>query len=183
MTATDWKNAKTEYIAGGVSYRALAEKYGVSQDSLRKRASREGWGKEKKKTQRRVARNVTTKIDTIVTEQAGAIVDDLAVAKYTAQVFQDALKSIAVLLQTNPESQNLRNVESLANAINKNIDSLMKTCRLLSAGEERKLAIEERKLKLEEEKFRAEQKAREEGNASGAGIQVVFDGELEEYSE
>lgn len=39
----DWKKIKREYIRGGVSYRKLAEKYGVSFSTLRKVASKEKW--------------------------------------------------------------------------------------------------------------------------------------------
>ena len=40
---TDWKKIKSEYIAGGTSYRRLAEKYGVSFSTLRGIAEREKW--------------------------------------------------------------------------------------------------------------------------------------------
>ena len=38
----DWKRIKAEYIAGGTSYRKLAEKYGVSPTTLTKVAGRDG---------------------------------------------------------------------------------------------------------------------------------------------
>ena len=41
--AADWKKIKKEYIAGGVSYKDLSEKYGVSQSTLRKVGAREHW--------------------------------------------------------------------------------------------------------------------------------------------
>ena len=39
----DWKKIKAEYIAGGTSYRKLAEKYGVSRTTLERRAKEEKW--------------------------------------------------------------------------------------------------------------------------------------------
>ena len=39
----DWKQIKAEYIAGGTSYRKLAEKYDVSFGILRRVAEREKW--------------------------------------------------------------------------------------------------------------------------------------------
>lgn len=39
----DWKKIKAEYIAGGTSYRKLAEKYGVSRSKLQAIATREKW--------------------------------------------------------------------------------------------------------------------------------------------
>lgn len=41
---SDWlAKAKKEYIRGGVSYRQLAEKYGVSRSAIEKPAKRENW--------------------------------------------------------------------------------------------------------------------------------------------
>lgn len=39
----DWKKLKTEYIAGGISYRKLAEKYGESLSNIKRVAKNEGW--------------------------------------------------------------------------------------------------------------------------------------------
>lgn len=39
----DWNQIKAEYIAGGTSYRKLADKYGVSFSTLRNIAIREKW--------------------------------------------------------------------------------------------------------------------------------------------
>ena len=39
----DLKKAKAEYIAGGISYKRLAEKYGVSFSTIRRAAEKEKW--------------------------------------------------------------------------------------------------------------------------------------------
>lgn len=39
----DWKKIKAEYIAGGTSYRKLAEKYGVPRTTLERKAKEEKW--------------------------------------------------------------------------------------------------------------------------------------------
>lgn len=39
----DWRKIKSEYVAGGVSYRELCEKYGVSESNMRKKAAKEQW--------------------------------------------------------------------------------------------------------------------------------------------
>jgi hypothetical protein len=41
--SVDWKAIKTEYIAGGTSYRKLCEKYGVSRTTLQRKAKDEKW--------------------------------------------------------------------------------------------------------------------------------------------
>ena len=54
----DWKKLKAEYVAGGTSYRKLAEKYKVSYNTLAKVAAKENWGSLKQET----AEKITTKI-------------------------------------------------------------------------------------------------------------------------
>ena len=39
----DWEKLKIEYIAGGISYRKLADKYNVPFHTLRKQAGKEKW--------------------------------------------------------------------------------------------------------------------------------------------
>ena len=39
----DWKRIKAEYIAGGTSYRKLAEKYGEPRSNIERRAKAEKW--------------------------------------------------------------------------------------------------------------------------------------------
>lgn len=39
----DWKKIEEEYLAGSVSYRDLAEKYGISVDTVASRGKRGGW--------------------------------------------------------------------------------------------------------------------------------------------
>ena len=67
----DWKRIKAEYIAGGTSYRKLAEKYGVSFSTLRKVAAKEHWSE--------LRNNVGAKRDTELVETLGvktAKIDD-----------------------------------------------------------------------------------------------------------
>ena len=47
--SVDWKAIKAEYIAGGIGYRRLADKYGVSFGTLSKIAMRENWTDLRKK--------------------------------------------------------------------------------------------------------------------------------------
>ena len=44
----DWNAIRAEYISGGISQRQLAEKYGVSETTLMRRASKERWNDKRK---------------------------------------------------------------------------------------------------------------------------------------
>lgn len=61
----DWKRIKAEYIAGGTSYRKLAEKYGVTLAVLRNVAEREEWVNLKAQAQHKA----NTKIVEAVSDQ------------------------------------------------------------------------------------------------------------------
>lgn len=73
----DWKRIRAEYIAGGTSYRKLAEKYEVPFGTLRRVAEREEW--TQKRTQ--VAQKTDTKmIESISKKNAEKAVDIVDVA-------------------------------------------------------------------------------------------------------
>ena len=66
----DWKKLKAEYIAGGISYRKLAEKYGVPRSNIERRAKAEKWSELRRqadvKAEARLIESVSkqnTKID------------------------------------------------------------------------------------------------------------------------
>lgn len=71
----DWKRIKAEYIAGGTSYRKLAEKYGVSFSTLRKVAAKEQWRELRNKAG---AKRDTKIIDSVSNSEAKKAVDKLA---------------------------------------------------------------------------------------------------------
>ena len=45
----DWNAIRAEYIGGGTSFRELAQKYGISKDSVARKSKAEGWHKDRKK--------------------------------------------------------------------------------------------------------------------------------------
>ena len=53
----DWPRIAAEYIAGNISYRQLAEKHGVGQSNIERRAKKEGWVEKRRQSRdKRVAR-------------------------------------------------------------------------------------------------------------------------------
>lgn len=49
----DWKKIRAEYIRGGTSYRSLAEKYGVSFSSVKRKALQEKWTDLRRKSEQK----------------------------------------------------------------------------------------------------------------------------------
>lgn len=58
----DWNKLKAEYIAGGTSYRKLAQKYDIEYHSLQRIATKEGWAKLKSQAK---AKSEAKMVDTI----------------------------------------------------------------------------------------------------------------------
>lgn len=71
----DWKRIKAEYIAGGTSYRKLAEKYNVKFSALRSVAEREKWVDLKTQTQHKTNTKLT---ETVSDSEAQKAVDKLS---------------------------------------------------------------------------------------------------------
>lgn len=65
-----WRKIKAEYIAGGVSQRILAEKYGVPFGTLSKRARKEHWNAKRKAADEKTAEKVAQKTSEIVADNA-----------------------------------------------------------------------------------------------------------------
>ena len=66
----DWNKIKAEYIAGGTSYRKLAEKYGVSRSKLQAKATNENWVNLKSQTQAKVESKIVDSISDKESEKA-----------------------------------------------------------------------------------------------------------------
>jgi formyltetrahydrofolate synthetase len=73
----EWSKIKAEYIAGGTSYRKLAEKYGITLAVLRNVAEREEWVKLKAQAQHKTN---TKMVESISTKEAKKAVDIIDVA-------------------------------------------------------------------------------------------------------
>lgn len=58
----DWKKIKAEYIRGGVSYRKLAEKHGVSPSTLSKKAMKEKWADLRTQTGKKIDMKISDSV-------------------------------------------------------------------------------------------------------------------------
>lgn len=70
----DWKRIKAEYIAGGTSYRKLAEKYKVKLSALRNVAEKEKWVELKTQAQHKTNTKI---VDSVSEKEAEKAVDKL----------------------------------------------------------------------------------------------------------
>ena len=59
----DWEAAERDFRAGQLSNRMIAEKHGVSETAIRKRAKRDGWERERAARQQEPVRLVSDELD------------------------------------------------------------------------------------------------------------------------
>ena len=65
-----WRKIKAEYIAGGISQRALAEKYGIPWNTLRTKANDEKWADARKRAEKKALQIAEQKTAEIVVDNA-----------------------------------------------------------------------------------------------------------------
>lgn len=102
--SVDWNTLKAEYIAGGVSYRELAEKYGVSHSTLRQRAAREKWSTQKDNVRAEAEQKM---IDTISDEQSEQAVSAVNLINQAAMNFLMQIADESVKIKEGKVDKNI----------------------------------------------------------------------------
>lgn len=93
--AVDWLKIKNEYINGGGSYRKLAEKHGVSFDTLRRRAKRENWQDLREKQCHKIATKAAQKTaEKIAEKEANRVAKLLSVSDQLVVRIEQAIKEL-----------------------------------------------------------------------------------------
>jgi hypothetical protein len=100
----DWKRIKAEYVAGGTSYRKLAEKYKVSFSTLRKVAAKEKWTELRNRAE---AKEDTKLADSIGTRNANRVSKIIDVADMLLDKIAETVKAMDVI-----DSQSLKHYTS-----------------------------------------------------------------------
>ena len=93
----DWKRIKAEYIAGGTSYRKLADKYGVSPTTLTKVAGRERWVEARQQADTKKTSKI---IDAVSDKEAKKAVDIIDVADRLLDKMTELMDTMVVDTQS-----------------------------------------------------------------------------------
>ena len=101
----NWFEIKNEYISGNISYRKLAENYGIAFQTLRYRALKENWFEERKKYRNKLgtksAQKIIEKTSDERASQAQRILDACDVAlNYISQ----AINQVNIILYSDTEA-------------------------------------------------------------------------------
>ncbi len=100
--AVDWLVIREDYINGGGSYRKIAEKYGVSFDTLQDRAKREGWKAQKEAHHDKITAATRQKVVEMVSEQeADRVTKLLAISDQLIARIEKAVQELDMTQVTN----------------------------------------------------------------------------------
>ena len=154
----DWKKIKTEYIAGGTSYRKLAEKYDVSFSTLRKVAAKEKWTELRDKAR---AKSDTKIIEAISTKDAKKVLSIIDAADALLTKLIDTVETMEVV-----DSQSL-----------KHFTSALKDLKEIK-GDKSELDRKEQEARIANLRRQAEA-----DNDKSSDIEIVFEAGPEEWNE
>ena len=158
----DWKKLKAEYIAGGTSYRKLAEKYNIPFGTLKRVALKEKWSDLREQCKQKSA----TKIVEIESDKQAERMRRLLTV---SDMLLDAVEESVKAFTTGELSIEKGVLKSLSGAI-KDIKDIQNI--------KSQLDIEEQKARIAILKKQAESDADDKRD-----IKVVISTELEEYCE
>lgn len=150
----DWKKLKAEYIAGGTSYRKLAEKYGVPFGTLRKVAAKEQWTQLRAQTRAKADTKIAEVISDKQADKAEKIID----------VADRLLSKITEVLDCVTTTQDIRHLTSAL----KDLKDIK--------GIKSEADIREQEARIA--KLQRESQAEEKDNE----IQIIIGAEAEDYS-
>ena len=71
----DWERARADYVTGKETYAQIAERYGVTKSAVGKRATGEGWARQRSKWRKGVADKVIAKKGTRAVERLSDLID------------------------------------------------------------------------------------------------------------
>lgn len=173
-TDAEWRKIKLEYVAGKTTLQKLAQKYQVSESTIRKKASSQGWKKRK--------RQVGTKLEQKAIERlCDARAREFETIASVNDRMGDVLDYLLEFIAEQPPTKydDLRGVESLTKAIAQVV--MVKRDLYNMPSEEQKAKIEalREKSKLEREKWKDEKAQREAGlkEAQNTVFKVVIEGD------
>jgi transposase len=89
--AVDWLKIKTEYETTTISQRKIAEKYGVSFNTLKDRANKEKWAKSKQETHNKITTKTQQKVVEKIVDRNARI---LSLADRLADKVDEAIEQL-----------------------------------------------------------------------------------------
>lgn len=165
-----WDAIRADYLSGEYSVTELAQKYGASESTIYKKASKDGWKKMLDK--------IRQKADEKYIARAARIrAKELEVISGAAVKMAELLAKTVGELDEQPTDKRVRNLKGLsavASAIQSNTDTLMKLYGIQTPAQEAAQKIARQRLTLDQRKQRMEEK-REATATQGQQVRYVVE--------
>ena len=183
LTTADWRKIRIEYVKGKTTYKALAEKYQVSESTIRKRASKEGWRNKRNNLDTKVEQKVLERVCDARAREFELIA---AVNDRMDMVLDNLLQFIAN--QPPKKYDDLRGVESLTKAIAQVVETKRDLYNVPTEVDKEKIKALREKAKLDRQRYNLERKKYREELAEKAAsrtmaenttIRVIVEGDEE----
>lgn len=183
--ATQWWRIKAAYLKGNVTYKELAEKYKLSERTVRNRAYKEGWGKERDKVQTEVSEQIrATAVRARVEQLEMLITANDRMARAIDKLTEEIEKNPKILLGSKGDGKAADNIsKSILTTIQcqRDLHKLPTLDQDMRRKEEAQRKREAKaKMELDREKWALvkQEKANEQAGASGARWKVELPDEL-----
>lgn len=157
LSAGQWRKMRIEYVKGNTTYKKLAEKYGVSESTIRKRASKEGWRKKRNDLDTKVEQKV---LERVCDARAGEFALIAAVNDRMDEVLDHLLHFIEA--QPPRKYDDLRGVESLTKAIAQVVETKRDLYNVPTEVDKERIKALREKQKVDRARLRLEKKRLEE---------------------
>ena len=169
-----WDEIKADYLTGEYSVRALAEKYGISESRIYKKATSDGW----KKMQEKIRQKADEKY---IARAARVRARELEVISSAAGKMALLLDRTLDELAEQPADKRLKNLKGLratASAIQSNTDTLMKLYGIQTPAQEAAQKIARQRLTLDQRKQRFEEaKVASDNQTAEVKVTITVEGD------
>jgi len=156
-----WAGIKADYLSGTMKVREIAEKWGMSESRIYKKATSEGWKKLLEKIQQKTDERYVARASRVRAKELEVISG--AAAKMAALL--DRTVDELSEQPTDKRVKNLKGMSAVASAIQSNTETLMKLYGIQTPAQEAaqkiaraRLALDQRKQRFEEGKVADENK-------------------------
>ena len=156
----DWQKIKTEYITTNTSYRKLAEKYGISYQTICRRSQAEQWSEQR---EQHTNKTVTRTLDAISKKQVDRAVKLISVSDQLLDRVQELVEMGSELLVA---PQNLKHISGVLKDI--------KEIQMIRSDAD----LREQEARIANLRKQAEREDKEK-----ASITITLEGGLEDYAQ
>ena len=168
ISATQWRKMRIEYVKGNTTYKKLAEKYGISESYIRKRASKEGWRKKRS--------DLDTKVEQKVLERVcDARAKEFELIAQVNDRMDIVLENLLEFIGNQPPKKydDLRGVESLTKAISQVVETKRDLYNVPTEVDKEKIKALREKAKLDRQRYNLERKKYRDELAEKAASRTI----------